>query len=174
MIIGISGYIGSGKDTAASELITKYKFVHCSFAKPLKETVSKLFSLDMDLLNGYVDRHLREQRTPDLFNYSPRELLQIVGTVLRDSINPDIWLNMAIKEARLWDNVVFTDVRFPNEADFIKNNGKLIRIVRPGFMGDNHISETALNGYEFDKVISNDSTIDNLKMKVREYYENII
>jgi hypothetical protein len=174
MIIGISGYKGSGKDTAAELLIHKYKFIKCSFAQPVKDTVSRLFKIDKDILDGIYNRDEREIRRVDLFNYSPRELLQIVGTGLRKLINENIWVDIAAQEALLYDHVVFTDVRFPNEVEFIKRYGVVIRIVRPGFMGDAHESERALDNYDFDKVISNDGTIEDLKLKLGEYYENII
>jgi hypothetical protein len=173
MIIGISGYKGSGKDTAASELIYNYGFIKCSFAKPLKEIVSKLFKIDMDILDGIYNRDERERRSVDLFNYSPRELLQIVGTTLRDSINKDIWVKAATDEALMYDNVVFTDVRFPNEVEFIKKYGQVYRIVRPGFMGDTHESETALDNYEFDKIISNDGNEQDLKNKIAEIAKSL-
>lgn len=75
---------------------------------------------------------------------------------------------------------IITDVRFPNEAQAIKERGGIvIRVNRPadnkittfmklqGIGLIEHPSETALDDYEFDEVIINDGTLEDLKEKVR-------
>ena len=60
--------------------------------------------------------------------------------------------------------VVVTDVRMPNEAAAIRGaGGKLIRIVRPGFEpADDHVTETALDGYPEDDLVVNDEGLEEL------------
>lgn len=111
-------------------------------------------------------------------------MLQQVGTDLfRNQLHPNTWVNASF--ANYLNNAwIFTDVRFPNELEAIKkHNGITIRInrgliERTGKMiqGPEHISETALDDAEFDYVIENDCTIDDLIEKVREILikENII
>ena len=123
---------------------------------------------------------------------TPRKLLQLLGTECgRQIIHPNIWVNAlfanyqievkSIKEVGLpkW---IITDVRFPNEAQAIKDRGGIvIRVNRPcktcnkcGTHKMNcrprkeHPSETALDDYkEFDIVIDNDGSINDLVEKVR-------
>lgn len=68
---------------------------------------------------------------------------------------------------------VITDVRFPNEADAIKERGGIVvrinrfhSVVRDHNIPE-HPSETALDNYSFDYVIDNDGSIDDLTEKVR-------
>jgi len=59
-------------------------------------------------------------------------------------------------------------LRFRNEAEQVKlHNGKIIRINRPGLVSDSHISETEMDDYEFDYVINNDGTLEQLKETLR-------
>lgn len=67
--------------------------------------------------------------------------------------------------------VVITDVRYPNEADAIREaGGTLVRIVRPGVDdGDTHASETALDGYNIGDgwVVRNDADLARLRLWAR-------
>ena len=115
---------------------------------------------------------------------TPRKMLQQVGTDLfRNQLHPNTWVNATFANYQD-DNWIITDMRFPNELEAVKkHNGITIRInrglvERTGKMiqGPEHISETALDDAEFDYVIENDCTIDDLIEKVREILikENII
>ena len=125
-----------------------------------------------------------KRSTEDLIKPTPRLLLQLIGTDLfRKQLHPNTWVNASF--ANYLNNAwIFTDVRFPNELEAIKKRkGVTIRInrglvERTGKMiqEPEHISETALDDAEFDYVIENDCTIDDLIEKVREILikENII
>jgi hypothetical protein len=69
-------------------------------------------------------------------------------------------------------NWIITDCRFLNEAQAIKDrNGIIIRIQRNQDLDDckvKHISETALDLYKFDYIIDNNTSIDDLIIKVKE------
>jgi hypothetical protein len=58
MIVGICGFIGSGKDTAADYLVNFHGFRRESFANTLKDAVSCVFGWDRTLLEGRTSRHL--------------------------------------------------------------------------------------------------------------------
>lgn len=119
---------------------------------------------------------------------TPRLLLQLLGTECgRDIIHPNIWVNSLMSEYKPHkmseynpSNWIITDVRFPNEAESIKEkNGLLIRIESPRCnYDDKHPSETALDDYggigdevrtdRWDAVIFNDGTIEELIEKVKK------
>ena len=64
--------------------------------------------------------------------------------------------------------VVFTDVRFPDEAAMIRRRGgALWRIERPGATPVRaHVSETAAADVAADRTVVNDGTLLDLEMRV--------
>ena len=140
MIIGICGFIGSGKDTIADYLVNVQHFRRMSFAATLKDAVSSVFGWDREMLEGRTQhsRDWREQRDQWWSQrlgreITPRLILQLWGTeVCRQGFHDEIWV--ASLENRLRnceDNVVITDCRFPNEIQAINRaGGRVIRVRR--------------------------------------------
>ena len=66
MIIGVCGFIGSGKDTIADYLVNFHGFRRESFASTLKDAVSQVFGWDRTMLEGRTKqaREWREQVDP--------------------------------------------------------------------------------------------------------------
>jgi hypothetical protein len=148
-IIGVCGFIGSGKDTAADYLVNFHEFRRDSFAATLKDAVAAVFAWDRELLEGRTKeaREWREQVDPwwakklDMPNLTPRWVLQYWGTeVCRKGFHDDIWI--ASLEARLRnskDNIVISDCRFPNEIRAIKEAGGKVIWVQRGELPSWHI-----------------------------------
>lgn len=114
-----------------------------------------------------------------------RDFLQILGTEgLRNGLHENTWVNALMADyTPAWTtnkgehdpiqelpNWIITDTRFPNEAEAIKKvGGIIIRVERPGVKPiNNHPSEVGLDGYDFDYVITNDGTLEDLVDMVRE------
>ena len=141
MIIGICGFIGSGKDTVADYLVNFHEFRRESFASTLKDAVSAVFGWDRTMLEGRTKeaREWREQIDPwwaerlGMPTLTPRWVLQYWGTeVCRKGFHDDIWIASLENKLRTSkDNVVISDCRFPNEIASIKNaGGKIIWVQR--------------------------------------------
>jgi len=141
MIIGIAGFIGSGKDTIADYLIRFKGFRRMSYAEPLKDAVSAIFGWDRELLEGNTSysREWRDQvdtwwsERLNIENLTPRLVLQQWGTeVGRRAFHDDIWIaSVENKLITAKDNIVISDCRFPNELKSIKRMGGLtIRVTR--------------------------------------------
>ena len=160
MIIGVSGFIGSGKDTIADYLITFKGFKRLSYAGPLKDAVSAIFGWERDLLEGTTkySREWRDQVDPwwaerlEIKHLTPRWILQQWGTeVGRRAFHDDIWIaSIEHKLLTVKDDIVISDCRFPNELASIKRaGGTTIRVLR----GKNpiwyqHAIDLNVNGYE--------------------------
>jgi hypothetical protein len=200
MIIGICGFIGSGKDTVADYLVNFHEFRRESFANTLKDAVSSVFGWDRTMLEGRTKeaREWREQVDPwwaerlAMPTLTPRWILQYWGTeVCRRGFHDDIWIASLENKLRTSkDSVVISDCRFPNEIASIKNTGGKIIWVQRGELPDwydlalaenlknseaakfeltkrkVHASETAWVGTDFDHVIENNGTIDELYKKI--------
>ena len=145
MIIGIVGFISSGKGTAADLLIEHYDFNKISFADAVKDATAAVFGWPRHLLEGDTDesRNFREQPDKfwsDKFEYevTPRKMLQMMGTEAgRDVFHKDIWIYALEKKIEQhsnigYKNIVIPDVRFPNEIDFIHSKGGFIVRVSRG------------------------------------------
>lgn len=140
MIIGVCGFIGSGKDTVADYLVNVHHFRRESFAATLKDAVSAIFGWDREMLEGRTrsSREWREQ--PDVWwserlgrEITPRWILQHWGTeVCRSHFHDDIWIASLENKLRTnLDDVVISDCRFPNEIAAIRRlGGKIVRVVR--------------------------------------------
>ena len=141
-IIGVVGFIGSGKDTVADYLQNFHGFRRESFASTLKDAVSNIFGWDRTLLEGRTAeaREWREQVDTwwasrlNIPHLTPRWALQYWGTeVGRNSFHTDIWIaSLENKLRKSADNIVISDCRFPNEIQSIKNAGGTIVWVQRG------------------------------------------
>jgi hypothetical protein len=139
-IIGIVGFIGSGKDTVADYLVNFHRFKRESFANSLKDAVSQVFGWDRELLEGRTQESREWRETRDDWwtkrlkkDITPRYVLQYWGTeVIRKGFHDDMWV--ASLEHRLLNtknDIVITDCRFPNEIKAIRAaGGRVMRIKR--------------------------------------------
>jgi len=145
MIIGICGFIGSGKDTAADYLVNFHGYRRESFASSLKDAVANVFGWDRMLLEGRTTQSREWREQPDEWwsarlgrDITPRYILQYWGTeVIRDGFHDDMWiasLENKIRNSR--DNIVITDCRFPNEIKAIRAQGGRIIWVQRGPLPD--------------------------------------
>ena len=179
MIIGISGKLGSGKDTFASILVEElnYNVEIKKFADNLKQIVSILSGRPLEDMYSVEGKNIFIEE----FNMSVGSMQQKIGTeALRDNFDINVWVKSLFttySDDKTW---IITDARFENEADYIKKmGGILIRIegdpakVRENSTRDlTHASETSLDNYAFDLYIHNDGTLDDLRDKVKFVIQN--
>ena len=141
LVVGFVGFISSGKDTAADYLVNYHQFRRDSFANSLKDAVAAVFGWDRVLLEGRSaeSREWREQVDTWWANrlnmpyLTPRWVLHKWGTeVCRVGFHDDIWIaSLEHRILKTRDNIVITDVRFPNEIKAIRNaGGRVVRIKR--------------------------------------------
>jgi hypothetical protein len=140
MIVGLLGFIGSGKGTAG-DILKDLGFTPVSFAKGVKDVAAEMFGWPRHLLEGDTEQSRQWREQPDKFwstefgrDFTPRLALQLMGTeVGREVFHSDFWIiklkNYIQKNPN--QNYVITDVRFQNEIEFVhQNKGILIEIQR--------------------------------------------
>lgn len=203
MIIGISGKLGSGKDTVANilrECLLKFydlEFEKKAFAYKLKQIVALITGTTVEENLS----HEGKQRLIKSFGMTLGQMQQKVGTeCMRDNLSKEVWINALFADYKCEKdtngdgdcgfkhckrvhipNWIVTDVRFKNEAQAILNNdGILIRIegdpagIRASSNRDHtHPSETDLDDFNFSYIIHNTGTIDDLAKHATELCLNI-
>lgn len=175
MIIGLSGYARSGKDTVAELLVLNYGFKRMAFADGIREALLALNPIlhDGHRLNEVVGMYGWEvAKSKD----EVRRLLQVLGTeVGRKLINEDVWVWLLFNKINTDERIVIPDVRFPNEAKMIEQQGGDVwRINRHNHHAVNdHISERALDNHMFKRVVYNDGTLDDLADEVFMLMHNV-
>lgn len=139
MIIGIVGFIGSGKGTAADILSLKHGFTKLSFADSVKDATAAIFGWPRAMLEGDSNesRDFREKKDEWWsqkmgYDFTPRIALQLMGTEAgRDVFHPELWIHALERKMARHSSVVIADVRFPNEIEFIrKKGGFVVRVAR--------------------------------------------
>jgi len=140
-VICLAGPGGVGKSTTAKQLVKSFKKLYTNlhvdsmaFADPLYSTVSNLVGLPVDLLKSqdYKEVVWTEETAPmpALIGWTPRQLLQKVGTeCFRQNIHSDFWVQSALRQAyiRNLDIVIMEDARFDNEYAMATINIELKR-----------------------------------------------
>ena len=139
-IVGVLGFIGSGKGTVGDYLVNQYGFKSASYAHSLKDAVASIFDWPRHLLEGDTAESRAWREVADLYwsnkmkkPITPRWVLQHVGTdVLRHHFEDNIWIwSLEKKLAGYNHSTVVTDVRFPNEIKMLQNmNATLIWVRR--------------------------------------------
>lgn len=163
-----------GKDTAAKYAMTKIggKCVKLAYGDELKRLYHKIF--------GYSDDVKKD-----------REGYQWFGQVMRER-NPRIWIEkvdpfLQYHKAK-YHHVIFTDMRQPNEYEHLKSNGFVmikiecpeeIRIQRMIEAGEevredllHHETESHIDSFEYDYLIKNDGTLEDLYRQIDEILYN--
>lgn len=201
MLIGISGKKQVGKSTSGIILdyICVYAMEDLVILSPyVKEEINKriyttryntnyiksfaniLKSMAAHLCNvneyDYEDGKFKSE-IDSTTGLTHREVLQKIGESMRNTFGDDIWIKSLFSEGYdpKYDTWIITDVRYRNEADYIKDKGGiLIRINRNTGYNDNHKSETDLDDYDkFDYIVDNNGTIDQLIDKMVDIYNDL-
>lgn len=156
-IIALTGYIGSGKDTAADIILKEFPGLPTiTFAKNMKVILGKVFNLDQKY---FTDRTLKEANledpiymSPELIDsvcrlygyeleydqmrpfigkmiYSPRELMEFFGTTVLQSLDKQIHVKQEFRLAQRSDNYLITDVRFEHEYKYLVENFDQVQLL---------------------------------------------
>ena len=164
MLIGLAGPARSGKDTVAAHVAPIFGLERYAFAQPIKRAIQVMFGLD----ERHTEGNLKEVQLP-VIGCTPRRLMQTLGTEWgRDTIDSQLWTKLAgcrwEQCKRQGKGLLITDVRYDNEAQFIRDNGGVIvhvlRPTRPDI--EAHASERPMEIQPQDWTIGNSSDVSAL------------
>lgn len=119
------------------------------------------------IYHEFYNHEIYEKGLGSFWIASPRKILQVIGTEGFREFSDSFWVDIAPKE-----DVVIADVRFENEATFIRDNGGfIIHVERPEegiatIKEAGHASEAGIKVDPLDYTVVNDSSIEDLKYTV--------
>ncbi|MFX0185168.1 MAG: AAA family ATPase [Candidatus Hodarchaeota archaeon] len=166
LLIGITGFMGSGKTTAAQYLADKYNFERMQISGKMREIAQEL------------------ELKPT------RKFLQSIGKFMRE-IDDDVWIRYLVKqiEKNKSQSIVIDDIRRKNEINYLKPLGfKFIRILSPSLKRkeriesrdsqkiskedwekwSDHLTENQVTELKVDYILENNGTIQSLMKKMDE------
>jgi hypothetical protein len=184
MIFVISGKARSGKDLSAKLLAKLLKSKNrkvkiLAYADELKNILFSCFRLTNDDLYGNnKERKLKHLSDGKYGVWTPRKLMQYIGTDVFRLIDPYVWINIVRDETSVkgYDYII-SDGRFSNEIDWVINDGgvhiHINRDVKNKISNKDHESENSIHITDDTYVIDNNSSIKNLKYKLKQIINNI-
>ncbi len=182
-IIGIGSVARVGKDTAAEGLCQNLAFKRIGFADRLKAVAleadplvtASVQTMNVNIGHGRLKWVVGGMGWEQAKNVYPevRRFLQELGLGARKVFGKTFWIDQAMLEATGHERVVFSDVRFINEAEAIRAaGGFVVRVNPPGYVGKGHVSETELDGFDFDEEFNNDGSIVELQEDIVAWVRN--
>lgn len=175
-VVALAGRARVGKDSAADVLYRaiphSYRY---SFADPIRAMLNAGFGIDMNDPEWIASK---EDPIPWLADRSPRQLMQTLGTEWgRELVHPDVWLMAATARLRPSDTMIVSDVRFDNEATWVRaQGGCLVHVHRtnaPRIAGEarGHASEGGVAVEDGDWILYNDGTLRDLQLALRHWVD---
>lgn len=182
ILIGFAGPAGVGKDTAADYLANGAGLMRYALADPIKNALDA-----MGFARSLYDQDDVKDKPIFDFGVSYRKLAQTLGTEWGRSIVPDFWLRVAERTFRSletrndgplkgsWRGMVVSDVRFENEAAWVRREGLLIHIIGPSRRpiandGAAHASEAGIEKLQGDVLVTNTGSLTFMLGQVEQAY----
>jgi hypothetical protein len=203
LLFAVSGKARVGKDTLSDFLVKEFRdygMVKVAYADELKRKLMEDFDLSWEQMYGDLkevedkrykrheyqgcavryDSHDRRSATLPPYYWTPREIMQFVGTDCYRAIDDNFWVKQLFKtlSKRGVSSVVISDCRFISEVKAVSDRGGYhIRIYRDNpdtINNSNHSSEISLDTYDqIDFKVYNNGTLNELKASAN-YLANLI
>lgn len=163
MLIGLGHSARVGKDTVGGLLAQDHGFITVAFADALRSVAYDSREDVRDLVD-VLGWDVAKTEHPWV-----RDYLIALGNACRSHIGSGVWIDAVLRDDHAQD-LVITDVRYPNEAEAIlARGGYVYRVTRPGVEPLPNVADQALVGWTgWTGEIVNDGTIEDLGHAVNE------
>lgn len=179
-LIGLTGAAGAGKTSLAMHLEARHGFERFAFADPILAMLLALCN-EAGIESGWATERIFKEAPMPVLGVSYRRMAQTLGTEWgRQMLGADLWIRVAqqrLDNARLHGApVVVSDVRFPNEADWIRQQGGVIvRLVRSGTLKvAPHQSEDHSAGLAVEYTLLNNGSLQRLHDNTDDLLADIV
>ncbi len=190
----LAGYARSGKDTAGVYLVEKYGVKRWAFADKLKEAAKRLtVMIPTSPLTGAVVEVLRAagvdaEHEPGTENWhvpfwdgrdeTKRHPCVQFGKVMRDVVDPAIWVRAVLEDEKFWTDVrntgvVITDCRYLNEWRMVAEKAEqqyaqveMIWLEREGTVPQGEEAATTIHLKPLAVTVVNNGTIQELGLRI--------
>lgn len=169
-LIGLVGPKRSGKDTVAGLMVDYHGFARVGFGDAMRAFI---YSIDPTWAKARDEFGYEQAKNRSRWF---RQRTIEVGTAACETIDSGVWVHAAHKRIALWRHgigtpVVVPDVRQPNEADYIVDNGGLlVAVERPGF----GVDEFPVDAIRADERIFNDGPLVDLAVEVQDLMMQVL
>lgn len=176
----------AGKDTASAFVVqylrtgSRFKRIQKrGFADKLKDVCYQIYAWAGMMPGIWYEENSDRRKYKDIvlppLGKSPRQIWIAFGNEVKLAAYQDTWIDYLLKST-VCDFLAISDLRFPYEADRIRLlGGRVVKIVRPDVP---HVSDAAddplLDYQNWDGVILNDGSLNDLYDKVTKYVEGYI
>jgi uridine kinase len=183
LVIGLHGSKGSGKDqffTVLRKNFPQLDVQKIAYADPIKTEVMNIFGLQSEDQYDLFKRTQLQfclhsgQNTPDCV--SGRQVVREIGMLMR-RYNSDQFIQYVNHCITASPNALWcvTDLRFDNELQSLQmlDNSIIVKVKRPGYNFDGHVTETELPDSECSSIINNDGTLEQYEEKILDTMRSI-
>lgn len=180
-MIALTGPKGSGKDTVADMIYRHYTqewytVTRIAFADPIKDMVQHIFDLNPHDTTQYdlFKRTTLNYQLPGYLSHTVegRHVVREIGMLMRSYNEKQFTDYVESKFAQGFVSrrlFVVTDLRFDNEYTMLrKHNAKIVKVTRPDYHYDGHITERGFDDELVDFVIDNKGSLIELQSKVKD------
>lgn len=193
-VIALSGWRGSGKSTAAKYLVEKWKYTEVSFARALKEEVSRIYNIPVEWCDHVDYKNKPIEQLPVIYTdswaaeiqrmlchellsgyWTPRALCILEGSSRR-SVNSNYWVDKVLSQMEMGGNYVVSDLRFRSEIQRLKHNMPMVDIWRVERFDDidtTNSSERDLDDYRFEFRLNNKGNVESLCKQIDTQLTNV-
>ena len=165
-IIGIAGLARSGKNTVADIITDDVHALQIAFADQIKNMLRSGLGISL------ADLHIGDKNiVSPVYGVTVRHMMQTLGTDWgRKYIGEDVWVKALERDVMTSFSTSFivTDVRYENEAEWVRKHGKLIHVVGRGGIPGDHSSESGVVKLDEDLVLDNSGDLDYLRNQIKE------